>query len=562
MQMREYLKSVIPIVLEINFFLIIVALLINLELFKRIISSIPKKTWITVIIIAVFGLIVTAFVAPRTHRIFFDEDIYINIGQTMAGLNKAGLCNNGGNEYGKYYCNEIFYNKEPYGWPFLISLVFRLFGESYLPCFLLNNFIWMFSILLVFLISFLLFENMTAGLFGALIFACIPEALLWSNTAALEPSAMFMGGFAVYTALLFAKNPNHKTLFLCTVCLPFAFHFRPESIMIALPAFLIVVFYAPGELANKRTYFFLILFFLLMAPQIAHLISVRHEDWGATDGIKFSFDFFKNNLRVNTLFYFENEKFPILFTLFSFLGIILPLPHLSQNRNTQHQEMTFHWKAKCIALTWFVLFWGIFLFFYAGNYKFGADVRFSLVSYIPVAILAGYGAAAVCGKTLTSTGFKHAMAAVCILILFCFTGFLPHVRAVTQEGWIARADHDFAEKISKKLPFNSILLTHNPNMFLVWGHNAAQAAIGLYNPAVMNYFFQRYTGGVFFHYDCWCTVDDQVQSMICNEILKKYTTKKIIEHQENDKKFTLYRLQQSNKPKSPKKMRGETFFEK
>jgi hypothetical protein len=524
MQVREYLKWVIPIALEANFFLIMIALLLNLQSFKTLITSIPRKIWISVAIIAVFGLVITAFVAPRTHRIFFDEDIYINSGQNMAALNQAGVCNNGGNEYGQYYCNEINYNKEPYGWPFLISLVFRIFGVSFLSCFLLNNFIWMFSIILVFLIGFLLFENINAGLFGALIFACIPEGLLWSNTAAIEPSAMFMGGVAVLTVLIFAKNPDHRTLFLCTACLPFAFQFRAESIMIALPAFLIVIFYATEELANKRTHYFIALFLLLILPHIAHLISVRHEDWGATDGLKFSFDFFKDNLRVNTLFYIENEKFPVLFTLLFFLGIILPLPDLRQAGSSQRGGTNFHWKAKGTLLTWFVLFWGIFLFFYAGNYKYGADVRFSLVSYMPVAILAGCGATAICDKIVKATGFQYATTTAYILILFSFIGFLPHVRAVTQEGWIPRADHGFAEKISKILPPNSILLTHSPNMFLIQGNNAAQAAYALYNPPAMTYFFQRYTGGVFFHFDCWCTLDIQAQSSVCNEILKNNRT--------------------------------------
>ena len=43
-------------------------------------------------------------------------------------------------------------------------------------------------------------------------------------------------------------------------------------------------------------------------------------------------------------------------------------------------------------LLWFLMFWGIFLFFYAGSYKYGADVRFALVSFMPLAVLAGLGA--------------------------------------------------------------------------------------------------------------------------------------------------------------------------
>lgn len=552
-QMREYLKGVIPVFLEVNFFLIIIAFLLNLSLIKKIIKSIPKKIWITAFIIAVSGLIITMFVAPRTHRIFFDEDIYVHIGQNIAYLNQAGFCNNGGNEYGKYYCNEIYYNKEPYGWPFLISILFRLVGESYFSCFLLNNFIWMSSILLVFLLGAILFENMTAGLFGALIFACIPESLLWSNTVASEPSAMFMGGLAVFSILLFSRNPSDKTLFLCAVFLPFAVQFRPESIMILLPVFLTVCLYSPGELIKKKTFCFLILFMFLIAPHIIHLISIRSEDWGAISGPKFSFDFFKDNLWTNALFYIENDKFPVVFTLFFFMGIVLPLENLKQTGDINRRRINFHWKAKIIALIWFILFWGIFLFFYAGSYKYGTDVRFSLVSYMPIALLAGYGAAAVCRILNENTKFKHSAVAACIFILFCFTGFLPHVRAVTLEGWSARADHAFAEEISKKLPFNSIVLTYNPNMFLVWGNNAAQAAFAIYHPEFIDYCFKRYTGGVFFYFNCWCNIKDTSQSLLCKEILNKYHTKRIMAHQENDATYILYSLEYLKEPKNTKK---------
>ena len=57
--------------------------------------------------------------------------------------------------------------------------------------------------------------------------------------------------------------------------------------------------------------------------------------------------------------------------------------------------------SKNLFRVWFLLFWGIFIFFYAGSYNYGADVRFALVSYIPIALIAGYGAAALEGLVAT-----------------------------------------------------------------------------------------------------------------------------------------------------------------
>ena len=42
---------------------------------------------------------------------------------------------------------------------------------------------------------------------------------------------------------------------------------------------------------------------------------------------------------------------------------------------------------------YFLLFFGIALLFYAGSYDYGADVRYSLATYPPLAILGGLGMA-------------------------------------------------------------------------------------------------------------------------------------------------------------------------
>ena len=44
---------------------------------------------------------------------------------------------------------------------------------------------------------------------------------------------------------------------------------------------------------------------------------------------------------------------------------------------------------------YFLLFFGIYLLFYAGSYNYGADVRYSLMTYPPLAVLGGAGCGAV-----------------------------------------------------------------------------------------------------------------------------------------------------------------------
>ena len=47
---------------------------------------------------------------------------------------------------------------------------------------------------------------------------------------------------------------------------------------------------------------------------------------------------------------------------------------------------------------YFLLFFGMALAFYAGSYDYGADVRYSLATYPPVAILGGLGLARLVGR--------------------------------------------------------------------------------------------------------------------------------------------------------------------
>jgi len=172
----------------------------------------------------------------------------------------------------------------------------------------------------------------------------------------------------------------------------------------------------------------------------------------------------------------------------------------------------------------------------------GQDIRFSLVSYMPFALLAGLGIVSLEDLFEAKGLIRVFRVAAVAVILVSFSGFLPHVRTVGEEAWQARADHRYAQEMAKLLPENSIVLTHNPNMFLLWGKNAAQAAIATNNEAAINHFFRKYTGGVYFHYNYWCNVDDPREQTFCRNILKKYEHTSLVEYKERGYTFVLYRL--------------------
>src|SRR5947209_20560642 len=84
-----------------------------------------KFDWLA-LVPAIAGLAASAFFLPPTHRLFFDEDIYIGIANNLAHAPVNQITVWGGPDdvqVSSYY-------KEPAGWPTLLSLVFLITGRS------------------------------------------------------------------------------------------------------------------------------------------------------------------------------------------------------------------------------------------------------------------------------------------------------------------------------------------------------------------------------------------------------------------------------------------------
>ena len=189
-------------------------------------------------VIFIVGLLLVSQIAPQIHRIYYDESIYANMAQNIACAGQAGMANYGTFEYGEYFVHWLDYNKDMAGWPFLISLVFQLFGTSETFAFYLNNLLFAGGILIVFFIARMLAgPSAFPALLAALVYAIIPHNPIWANTVSAENAAAVFGGLAVLCALAWLKTREPRRLFLLAAILPFACHVRPESALIAFWAF-------------------------------------------------------------------------------------------------------------------------------------------------------------------------------------------------------------------------------------------------------------------------------------------------------------------------------------
>lgn len=482
--------------------------------------------WLPVLGASALGFTLAAFAAPETNRIYFDEHIYQHVAQNLSDLRLAQMCNEGSVEYGILRCTRGEYNKQPTGYPHLLSLVYRLFGVREAWAFWLNPLCLAALVVTVAFMALLLFDDRRAAGFAALAMALIPEQLRWSHTAASEPSSALMCAVAVLAALLFVRDRSTAALAWSVAAAAFAVQFRLEALLCLPIAAALIIAFARDELRQPRLWVAALAGLVLCTGLLVHIAAVRDDPWGAS-GPRMSLAYVAPNFAVNGPFYVADWRFPLLYTLCAGIGVIAA-------RGL--------W-ARLIAVGYFAAFWAVFLVFYAGSYNYGADVRYSLMTYPPLAVLAGAGLSAITaiGRARWRLRFSTA-SAVAVAVFAAFLLYMPYVRSEGEEAWSARADVEAARAFRLAVPRDGVVLTHTPSMFLLWGTNALQASIATTEPDSVGRLAVKYPGGVFLHWGFWCNVNDPVQTAFCTKLVERFQPPVVQERRRLTSRYVLYRL--------------------
>ncbi len=488
--------------------------------------GVKRRWWQGLAAIAVLAAAIGS-AAPTTNRIFYDEQIYQDVGQNLAEIRRAQMCNHGIVEYGRLQCLAAEYNKEPYGYPHLLGVAYRLFGTSDRIAPLVNRGVHVLMVVVIALAAVRWLGDPRAALVSALFMTVVPEQLRWSATAAAEPTAALFALVAVLAAAEFSRSRTNVALAWAVAASAWAVQFRPESVLILLVVAAIVATTAPDEFRRPRIWIAAAVGAVLLAGYGAHVLAIRNESWGAA-AAPFSTSYFGPNLAVNGWFYLWDHRFPGWMTALAIGGCLAGGAAL---------------RARITAAGYFAVFFAVFLFFYAGSYDYGADVRYSLLTYAPLVMLAGLGTMAAIDRVPMLTGRRRAAAAfVATGVVWWLTLSLPYVRSVGEEAWAARADVRFAREVAAELPSDALVLTQDPNMFLLWGRNAAQLSFAS-APGFLEGAMRRHGGGVFVHWGFWCNVVDPVQHQICEAALAAAPHAVAREHRERDYRYVFYRME-------------------
>jgi len=198
----------IPLLLISLFLILVLSALCLGRFWLEIAGKLSGKSRLILLSLLLFGFYLSCFVVPRTNRIFFDEHIYQNIAQTITHTGSAYMVNEGRAELSTYDVYQKAYNKQPVGYPVYLSILFHLFGVSESTAHFANNLAFLLSLLSIFGISLLLFQKEKTALLSVLFYILTPMALIWSNTAAVEPSAAAFSALAILSVLVLIEKTS------------------------------------------------------------------------------------------------------------------------------------------------------------------------------------------------------------------------------------------------------------------------------------------------------------------------------------------------------------------
>lgn len=529
-QLQQFLFRWQVVNLWVNLFSLATVLVFCRDDLRSLAGRLRGRSFLAPALLLVVVLVLVTMVVPRGHRIYFDEDIYANVGQNIALDGRAGYTNYGSFEYDEYSAHRLAYNKEPGGWPFVLALFFKLFGVDERLAFYANHLFYLGAVFLLFCIAWHMARGcVAAGAFAALVYAFSPHALIWSGTGAAEPAAVFFALLAVWLALVAVVTGRNRHLLLLALTVPLAAQMRMESGIVVVLAVGVLLLFRPGLLRRPAAWWAGLAAGVLLLPVLIHLYAVSGHSWGAEEIATFSLFHLSANLAVNGPYFFLNREFPLAFTIAAVAGLLVG----------RHDG---RWRLFCGG--WFLFFWGIFLFFYAGSYHYGADNRFAILSMPPLALLAGMGACRIISWFTAAGVVSRGTTTLLLLVLLAGSaaGFLPMVRLTGQEGWGSRYDHLHALRFMRKIPKRSLVLTHNPSVFLLHGYSAVQTRAGLDAPSLILKNRQRYNGHVYFYYNYWCNTRSQRNITLCSAIRDKYILTPVASAKEQDFDYVLYRI--------------------
>ncbi|MDE1822924.1 MAG: glycosyltransferase family 39 protein [Candidatus Micrarchaeota archaeon] len=367
-------------------------------------AGIGRRGWYPIMaVIAAFLLVELLLVQPY-HLVYNDEYIYMSIAKSMITDHVFGICSFSTATHCVPGTTGFFH--QPGGWPLLLAAAFSIFGIGIGTAYYLTLLMSAISVLLVFLISYMLFSDARQALMSSVALASIPLFLSYSRTSLADPSALAFLLLSILLFMVYLRQKSLRTGFAAVMAFAFLTCIKTEMV-IAVPilaGFLLLSSgWFRGRDARARIWKAVALAAfaaVLLIPQMAFFYYSAQDSFGAAiymDQSKLSLQNLGKNMQDNLLFwtgafstmrtsgggvfsFVYHVEFPLTLTAFAVIGAAAMVA-LKKFREL------------AMLLVWFLAIFLFYTSYYAGSalYGLGVDARYFLGSFAALSVFAGYG---------------------------------------------------------------------------------------------------------------------------------------------------------------------------
>jgi len=217
-------------IMTLIFLTFIILFIINFKTIKKSFSKIKKKTLLILFLIFILGF----WLRNGEYRYGDGLDSFfpIDIAKTLYKNNLfLKGCAIGNLDFCRLYHGHLF----PPGYPYLITILFYIFGAHDILAMYISGLLSSLTIILIFCITYLLFSDERKGLYAALVFTLIPLDIFISSTSAVRPTSVFFISLSILFYLIALKKDNIKIWSLVTITFSYAIYINQENVILIIP---------------------------------------------------------------------------------------------------------------------------------------------------------------------------------------------------------------------------------------------------------------------------------------------------------------------------------------
>ena len=541
-------------------------------------SGMRRRHSLAMLLVVLAFLIPELLVVNTTQQLFFDDVIYQSMAVTLIHTGQAWMCNYG-NAFA-CYSGQVFH--EPIGTSFNLAIAFLIAGANRTAAYATEIVLAVIALVSVFLVSLVMFKDPRAAIFSEAFLALSPLLLVWGKPTTSDLPSMAYALVAVLFMLVFLRKRNVDTFGMAAFSLALATYMKATMavLVVVIPVMYLIMEHgsirrrlsgiydlARRNIYNTRLLVVILLFVVAIGPELGYAYNKAlygtydyqgtyiQDSCAASLSLTqtkgtFNLQNFEYNVCGNILFWTNHYESSFIMQplIFSIIGVLGAVSMLILER-----------RAFLSIGFWFLSFFLLYAFFYAGGVTYGVDWRFMLSLIAQVSLFAGFFVAAMLDakdrillrlvRRWRGAAFRiyHAVAEYSIILLVALLMVYPLYAmwsriAVTPNGLPQAGDARFYESFvyneSHLINSSCLVFSYDPTLFILNNRTSTQLS-NVYNSTLYDNLSLRYSCMVFDR-GYWCYTPDS----LCQNINSTFNLTPIVtaNYTQMSKTFGFYYL--------------------